>query len=954
MEECPAAMTESPQTEQQTVTLAALCFELGRMQARALGEEGRPEVLMAQWLRSSAVGLATVAAALEYWHPLLEEAARLAAGGERPAEPSVTARSYPLASPFAKVTYEGRGGENLAWFYDPQRQFPACNYPSTTPVILTQKIYVDLWNAFCTDFHRLPTPLTPDDMLVLLERHTSFLPLVPRPPELPLADVALFDHIKTMAALALCLYQRRQENWESHDLSTFLEEDTDPHSLLVGGDFSGVQDFIYRIFSKGALKALRGRSFFVELLTEHVISEILTSLGLSRTHVLYAGGARFTLLLPHTTHTVTVVQTIAQRMNAYFRKAHEAKLYLVLEMAEFTSADLMPSPAAPHTTFARVWGTLTGNIARQKSHKFQGMRQSHGAEGVCQWCQQPTASALLVEVDECHRWGIDNGPVCSFCFLFLPKVEPTGYHSARTFFPFTMAPEAYSAGGTCPWCHHEGLLQELILDEERLFGCDQRHCLGLPPRLDACQVCRRLAPLTPLPPMQSEVGTIDAGDEAVWTCGFCRNLYHLGEHLPYLRYILRSQEAPRVPQRVFMQIGQTFYYFPLPQSGQRPETFGPADFTPEHRHLVAQQETQVWRLLQGRHDDILQEWRLNHCTQGGQLSPLLLGAYRSPQLQSGTFDELAEGLGARRLSVLRMDVDNLGDVLQGAREMQFSLARTSMLARLLSEFFKFHINQVCQGQELPNMQQLRLVPPSVMDGHEQRARHVMIIYSGGDDLFIIGHWHEVAELTFDLYAAFKQYTCATPALSLSGGFVVQSPDFPLYHMAQRAADAEDEAKGHTVIDAVGTLWQKNALAPFFKSQIFGGNGDLAKAAFKWESPGQSVVTAMDVRDLVAALIAGLGQPADVWKEQYLPLREGIPRGFLQKLFEVIRLRAPDRLGKLSLPALRYALGQTRGLPPDLVSRLKELTTVDYLHPALLWVDLLSRKDATVQKESHNK
>ena len=41
--------------------------------------------------------------------------------------------------------------------------------------------------------------------------------------------------------------------------------------LLYSLDLSGIQDFIYTITSDGALKALRARSFYLELLTEHLV-----------------------------------------------------------------------------------------------------------------------------------------------------------------------------------------------------------------------------------------------------------------------------------------------------------------------------------------------------------------------------------------------------------------------------------------------------------------------------------------------------------------------------------------------------------------------------------------------------------------------------------------------------------------------------------------------------------
>ncbi len=59
-----------------------------------------------------------------------------------------------------------------------------------------------------------------------------------------------------------------------------MNRDDDRTLLLVSGDFSGIQDTVYTISSKGALKSLRARSFMLELLTEHIVYEILQLAGI--------------------------------------------------------------------------------------------------------------------------------------------------------------------------------------------------------------------------------------------------------------------------------------------------------------------------------------------------------------------------------------------------------------------------------------------------------------------------------------------------------------------------------------------------------------------------------------------------------------------------------------------------------------------------------------------------
>ena len=57
--------------------------------------------------------------------------------------------------------------------------------------------------------------------------------------------------------------------------------------LLYSMDISGIQKFIYSISDKGALKGLRARSFYLEIMMEHVIDELLEKLSLSRANLIY-------------------------------------------------------------------------------------------------------------------------------------------------------------------------------------------------------------------------------------------------------------------------------------------------------------------------------------------------------------------------------------------------------------------------------------------------------------------------------------------------------------------------------------------------------------------------------------------------------------------------------------------------------------------------------------------
>ena len=75
-----------------------------------------------------------------------------------------------------------------------------------------------------------------------------------------ISDVSVYTQSKLVAAIAVCLAAYTEET--DTDITALNEtSDASKPFLVVSGDFSGIQSFIYTIPSKGALKSLRGRSF---------------------------------------------------------------------------------------------------------------------------------------------------------------------------------------------------------------------------------------------------------------------------------------------------------------------------------------------------------------------------------------------------------------------------------------------------------------------------------------------------------------------------------------------------------------------------------------------------------------------------------------------------------------------------------------------------------------------
>jgi CRISPR-associated protein Csm1 len=367
---------------------------------------------------------------------------------------------------------------------------------------------------------------------------------------------------------------------------------------------------------------------------------------------------------------------------------------------------------------------------------------------------------------------------------------------------------------------------------------------------------------------------------------------------------------------MIFKIGRWFYNFP-----QNVEEL--------HANLRNDSTSRGWIVKDG--------WEVQPYLISRPVSPLSLGNYH-PELKEMKKEErdrlgVVEGqkafdfsnlarasIGSRLIGVLRMDVDNLGELFTRKISEEATIpVRTSALSRLLTRFFTDFINALCEGLPRDQDEPFWLLPEKHLN-KPSKKRCVTVVYSGGDDLFIVGAWSEVIELAFDIHTAFRHYVSDHPDITLSGGMVVQPENFPLYQMAELAKKAEEKAKENK--DSGGK--EKNSFAPFYLRD---------RKAFSWKQ-------AEILQELAVTLVKNL-QDNEVSADNRLYLN--VPHALLTQLFEVVEIYKQE--GKLYLPRLAYLLAHDK-ITKELKQKLLSLDTINYLHPVLIWLELLSRGEGT--------
>lgn len=206
----------------------------------------------------------------------------------------------------------------------------------------TQDRYCNLKQTFDDNINSIKNE---NSLLELLEATTSFIPSSTNTDEV--VDISLYDHSKLTAAIASCLGVYFDENNildykdRCFNQSKINEYRNEKYFLMVSLDLSGIQDFIYTVASEGALKSLRGRSFYLEILLEHIADEILEQLDFFRANILYTGGGHSYILLPNTCKTIELLENAKNKINDWFLKHFSTSLYLALAYQECSSNDLM-------------------------------------------------------------------------------------------------------------------------------------------------------------------------------------------------------------------------------------------------------------------------------------------------------------------------------------------------------------------------------------------------------------------------------------------------------------------------------------------------------------------------------------------------------------------------------------------------------------------------------------
>ncbi len=574
----------------------------------------------------------------------------------------------------------------------------------------TQPLYKQLFNQFIEELNsiiHLNQKITFSTLYNLLLKYTINIPSATF---VDVPDISLFHHMKSTAAIAVCLFQdlllEAGNDLDKIEESQLSNPDKNRY-LLVMGNISGIQNFIYSIASKGAAKGLKGRSFFVEYMGELISNYILSSLNLPNCCEIYCDGGNFYLLLPscYEDQLKTLTLEIKTKLLSIFKGE------IFIDIGWITGNRYNFSiEAQGQLSFNSLWEKINSKVGKLKFQRYND---------------------VLTQTD--------------------------GYNK--------------------------------VFEPQKVEGIEDR----------VCTICK-------LEKKSSELKNEEK------KCALCQDFEKISQTISNANYIVLTSLQELITRDYYIKNIEDF------SAIFKTRVFLLENKRDLERKLIEiRQNSKLYRKIEVislNNTDLKSLSELSKSMDFSSLEINLGFKFISNVIPFDNnivkdFDKIAtnpDSLGDKKLGLLRMDIDNLGIIFSQGLKVN-SLSRLSSLSFRLKLFFKYWINEICKGNIIlediadlnyfnkvgeirsENKEILRIFTQSINN-------NLYLIYSSGDDLFIIGHWNDILVLSLLIREIFTKYTLNNPNLTISGGIVLTAPRFPLYHGAELAGRAEQIAKSN--------------------------------------------------------------------------------------------------------------------------------------------------------------
>ncbi|GIV28177.1 MAG: type III-A CRISPR-associated protein Cas10/Csm1 [Bacteroidia bacterium] len=564
-----------------------------------------------------------------------------------------------------------------------------------------EKLYKDTWEKFVTEIKNLKSKYDNniynksfcDTLLYLFQKYCSYIPSSTH--DLP--DVSLYDHSKTTAAFAVCLWEyiKDKKKQSISEINNNINNNECPF-LLLGADLSGIQKYIFNVISKNAAKNLKGRSFYLHLITTTIVKKILDKTNLFECNLIYNSGGGFYLILPNTENIKSIINEIEKEVQKELLEKTYGELSLAMQYVEFSMEEVM------NKKINEIWERLFNKLEVKKQQKFLPLLKDENAYNLFFNVENNSNNN--------HHWRLSVNDVIEKG-KSIEKDDITG---------------------------------KLITHPEKTDGLTVSHTSK--EQIDLGKILKN-----------ADYWIITPSNE---------NNGHV-KFLGYSHYLFKKNSLDEYK----------------------------ACFNNSYTKVLLFNNTDFLNDITPPQNDVM----------GAVIGFEFYGGNTYPVDENGnpkSYDQLPKG-ELNKNAIIRMDVDNLGYLFQnGFKPEQRSFSRYSQLSRNLDLFFKGYLTHL-------------------WNSNNDYQNHTVILYAGGDDLFLLGDWEITINFAKKIRDDFRKYVCEHPLITLSGGIIIVPPKYPILKMAEWCDEMEKKGKKYK--------W-KNEKVIFFDREGKPFNADKEKDA----------------------------------------------------------------------------------------------------------------------------
>lgn len=151
-----------------------------------------------------------------------------------------------------------------------------------------------------------------------------------------------------------------------------------------------------------------------------------------------------------------------------------------------------------------------------------------------------------------------------------------------------------------------------------------------------------------------------------------------------------------------------------------------------------------------------------------------------------TFEEIAQkAAGNKKIAMFKADIDNLGLIFSSGLGKRISFSRYADMSHMMHYFFSAYYTWFVHTHRYYSSQTKEDV---------LYADVIYTVFSGGDDLCILGPWDAVLQFAADFQVELVKFSAGNDSIHISGGISIASPGIPVKNIAQMAESELDKSK----------------------------------------------------------------------------------------------------------------------------------------------------------------